>query len=46
MKETRNAYRISVGGESSLGKPFGTARSRWEDNINIDLTEIRYEDVI
>jgi hypothetical protein len=37
--ETRNSYRILVGkpeGKSPLGKP----RSRWVDNIKIDLRGI------
>jgi hypothetical protein len=39
--EKRNAYRILVGKperEKSLGRP----RHRWEDNIKMDLREIRW----
>jgi hypothetical protein len=39
MGEKRNAYRILVGkpeGERPLGRP----RSRWENNIRMDLKEI------
>jgi hypothetical protein len=41
MGEKRNTYRILVGkpeGERPLGKP----RCRWEDNIRMDLREIRW----
>jgi hypothetical protein len=44
MGKVRNAYTILVGkpeGKSSLGRP----RRRWEDNIKIDLREIRSEGV-
>jgi hypothetical protein len=38
MGVKRNAYRISVG---KLGqKPLGRPRSRWVDNIEMDLREI------
>jgi hypothetical protein len=40
----RNAYKILVGkpeGKTSLGIP----RHRWEDNIRMDLREIRWEGV-
>jgi hypothetical protein len=39
--EKRNAYRILVGkpeGNNLLGR----SRSRWEDNINMDLREIEW----
>jgi hypothetical protein len=37
--EKRNAYRILV--EKLQGKrPLGRPRSRWEDNIDMDLREI------
>ena len=40
MWEMRDAYRVLVGkpeGRRSLGKP----RRRWEDNIKMDLREVR-----
>ncbi|KAJ4450947.1 hypothetical protein ANN_02382 [Periplaneta americana] len=43
MGESRNAYRVLVGrpeGKRPLGKP----RRRWEDNINMDLREVGYDD--
>ena len=39
MKEGRNAFKILTGestGKRSLGRP----RSRWEDNIRMDLKEV------
>jgi hypothetical protein len=42
--EIRNAYKIVV--EKSEGKrPLGRPRCRWEDNIKMDLVEIRWEGV-
>jgi hypothetical protein len=44
MGEGRGAYRILVGrpeGRRSLGRP----RHRWEDNIKMDLQEVRWEGV-
>jgi hypothetical protein len=43
MGETRNAYRILVGkpeGKRPLGRP---RRSRWVDNIKMDLREIGWD---
>jgi len=40
MGERRGVYRVLVGkpeGKSSLGRP----RSRWEDNIKMDLREVK-----
>jgi hypothetical protein len=37
MREKRNAYRILV------GKPKGRPRSRWVNNIKMDLTEIGWD---
>jgi hypothetical protein len=44
MGEKRNAYRILVGqpeGKRPLGKP----RSRWVDNIKMDIIEIEWDGV-
>jgi len=41
MGEGRGLYRVLVGkpeGKSPLGRP----RLRWEDNIEMDLQEVRY----
>ena len=40
MRDERGVYRILVG--RSLGKrPLGRPRRRWEDNIKMDLQEVR-----
>jgi hypothetical protein len=39
MEESRSAFKILTG-KSTGKKPLGTPRSRWEDNIRIDLKEI------
>ncbi|KAJ4450284.1 hypothetical protein ANN_01704 [Periplaneta americana] len=42
MGESRNAYRVLVG--RPAGKiPLGRPRSRWEDNIKMDLREVGYD---
>jgi hypothetical protein len=44
MGEMRGAYNILIGrpeGRKLLERP----RRRWEDNIKMDLREIRFEDV-
>jgi hypothetical protein len=44
LKEKRNAYTILAGkpkGKKQLGRP----RRRWEDNVNMCLTETGTEDV-
>ena len=41
MKEMRDVYRVLVGkpeGKMSVGRP----RRRWEDNINLDIQEVRW----
>jgi ribosome biogenesis protein Nip4 len=44
MGEVRGAYNILV--ERPEGRrPLGRPRRRWEDNINMDLREIGFEDV-
>jgi hypothetical protein len=44
-KELRNAYKILVGKPAGK-RPLGRRRRRWEDNIRIDLREIRWEVVV
>ncbi|PNF21716.1 hypothetical protein B7P43_G10362, partial [Cryptotermes secundus] len=44
MGETRNAYRILVGKPEGK-RPLGRPRSRWEDNIKMDLREIEWDGV-
>jgi hypothetical protein len=39
--EKKNSYRILVGKPEGK-RPFGRPRRRWEDNIEMDLTEIRW----
>jgi hypothetical protein len=41
MWEKSNAYRIMVGKPEGK-RPLGRPRPRWEDNIKMDLTEIRW----
>jgi hypothetical protein len=42
MGEMRNAYKVLVG-KPELKRLLGRSRSRWEDNIIIDLAEIGWE---
>jgi hypothetical protein len=42
--EKRNAYRISVR-KAECKKPLGRPRSRWVDNIKMDLREIGWNGV-
>jgi hypothetical protein len=42
MEERRGLYRI-LPGKPEGKKPFGRPRSRWENNIKVDLTEIGYK---
>jgi hypothetical protein len=44
MGEVRNAYSILVGKPEGR-RPLGRPRRRWEDNIGMDLREVRFEDV-
>jgi hypothetical protein len=44
MGEVRGAYNILVGRPEG-GRPLGRHRSRWEDNIKMDLREIGFGDV-
>jgi hypothetical protein len=40
MGERRGAYRVLVGKPEGR-RPLGRARPNWEDNIKIDLREVR-----
>jgi hypothetical protein len=42
MGEMRNAYEVSVG-KPRRKRPSGRPRRRWEDDIRIDVREIRWE---
>ncbi|KAJ4426632.1 hypothetical protein ANN_26430 [Periplaneta americana] len=42
MGESRNAYRVLVGRPKGK-RPLGRPRRRWEDNIKMDLREVRYD---
>jgi hypothetical protein len=44
MGEGRDAYRILVGRPEGR-RPLGRPRRRWEDNIKMDLQEVRWEGV-
>jgi hypothetical protein len=44
MGEVRVAYNILVGRPEGR-RPLGRPRYRWEDNIKMDLREIRFGDV-
>ena len=39
VRERRSVYRVLVGKPAGK-RPLGTARCRWEDNINMDLQEV------
>jgi hypothetical protein len=41
MGEVRGAYRILVGRPEER-RPLGRPRRRWEDNIKMDLQEVRW----
>jgi hypothetical protein len=43
MGERRRAYRDLVGKPEGR-RPLGRSRRRWEDNIKIDLVEVRWGD--
>jgi hypothetical protein len=43
-REMRNAYKISVG-KPEEKRPVAISRCRWEDNIRMDLWEIKLEGV-
>jgi hypothetical protein len=42
MAERRGVYEVLVGKPDGK-KPFGRPRRRWEDNIKLDLQEVRCE---
>jgi len=42
MEEMRNAYKILVEKSEAI-RPLGSLRHRWEDNVKIDLKEIKNE---
>jgi hypothetical protein len=42
MEEGRDIYRILVGRPEGK-RPLGRLRCRWEDNIKLDLREIRID---
>jgi len=42
--EMRNAYRILVA-KPEVKRPLGRLRCRWEDNIRMDVREVRWEGV-
>jgi hypothetical protein len=42
MREKKNAYRILVG-KLEGKRPLGRPRSRWMDNIKMDLREIEWD---
>jgi len=44
MRDMRNAYSILIGKPEGK-RPLRKHRSTWEDNIKIDLREIRWEGV-
>jgi hypothetical protein len=45
MGEERGVYRVLVG-RSEGKRPLGRPRRRWEDNIKMDLREIRIDGAI
>jgi hypothetical protein len=42
IREKRNAYRILMGKPEGK-RPLGTPRSRWMDNIKMDLREMGWD---
>jgi hypothetical protein len=44
MDEGRGAYRVLVGRPEGR-RPLGRPRRRWEDNIKMDLQEVRWGDM-
>jgi hypothetical protein len=45
-REKRNLYKVLVGKpEENKNRPLGRPRRMWQDNIKMDLREIRWGDV-
>jgi 3-oxoacyl-ACP reductase-like protein len=44
MSERRAVYRVLVGKPEGK-RPFGRSRRRWEDNIKIELQELRCREI-
>jgi hypothetical protein len=44
MGETRNVYKILVGKPEGK-RPLGRPRSRWQDDVSVDLREMEWEGV-
>jgi hypothetical protein len=44
-KKKRNAYRLLVG-KPDRKRPLGRPRSRWVDNINMDLLDIGWDGMV
>jgi len=44
MEEGRGVYRVLVGKPEGK-RPLGKLRCRWEDNIEMDLQEVRWGDM-
>ena len=42
MEQSTNAYRVLVGKPEGK-RPLGRPRSRWEDNIKMDLMEVSFD---
>jgi hypothetical protein len=42
MEEGRGVYRVSVGKPEGK-RPLGRPRHRWEDNIKVDLQDLRVD---
>ena len=42
MEQSRNVYRVLVGKPEGK-RPIERPRRRWEDNIKMDLREVRYD---
>jgi hypothetical protein len=45
MGEMKNAFKILVR-EPEGNRPLGKSRCRWEDNVKMDVIEIRREGVV
>jgi hypothetical protein len=45
MIDTRSAYRVLMGRPEG-NRPLGSPRSRWEDNIEMDLQDMGWDCVL